>query len=426
MPGVMWVLVILAGGAALFWWLFWLSPAQRRLLRFVYNAADAPDVLNGCYARDDVRHPWAGDPPSGVWPSVTVIVAGRNEGHLLAKTLGSICAMDYPGGGGGMRVVFVDDQSTDDTREVCRELQVKYARLKVIHNEEAPRDGWVGKTWAVHQAAGEMGDADYLLFADADLEFHPQCLKQMVRLARHRGADFTSLLPRIVCRSPGELLGLLGAMTIINMRLPLSATNDPRVKRALVAGGFLLAKRESYEAVGGHAAVRGQVVEDIALGTRAKALGLRVFTAITFDLYRARMFEGTRDAFRGLKKNAYAGANYRPGFAAVIAVFLMAVGVLPLAYAAAGVYWWVVYPTLLTFFAGAAGVLALLGEVAVGRQIARYMGMWRVWAWVLPLGFLFYWCVFIGSVIDHHRGGNTWAGRRVTGARPLAEAAQVK
>src|SRR5205823_1099068 len=142
-----------------------------------------------------------------------------------------------------------------------------------------------GKTWAVHQAGKYMHETDYLLFADSDLEFHPQCLKQMIRLARHRRTDIASLLPAMRTESLGEVLGLLAAITLISTRFSLYTTNNPRDPKALVAGGFLLVRREVYHELGGHAAVRGQVIEDIAFGTRAKSRGKRVFTAATHDLF---------------------------------------------------------------------------------------------------------------------------------------------
>lgn len=403
-----------------FWWLaMLLSPAQRRLMHFVYGLKSSPDALNGGFPGDDVTAPFAGDPPE--WPSVTIIVPGRNEGHLLAKTLGSLCAMDYP----HCRVIFIDDQSTDNTAKVCRKLEERHPHLTVIHNQQPPRDGWIGKTWAVHQAEQYMHDGDYLLFADSDLEFHPQCLKQMVRLARHRDADIASSLPSIRYETPGELLGLISAITIVNARLNLYTCNNPRNPHALVAGGFLLVKRESYHALGGHAAVRGQVVEDVALGTRAKALGKRVFTVLTHDLFIARMYEGWADTYHGLKKNAYAGANYNPAFALFIGAFLLVAGVLPPLYAAAGIWLWVFAPSALSGAAAISGLAALALEIIIGTRTARFVGF-RLWsALLLPTGFLFYLAVFIGSVVDYYRGGNTWAGRRLVQAQSLAKAGVV-
>jgi hypothetical protein len=214
-------------------------------------------------------------------------------------------------------------------------------------------------------------------------------------------------------------------MVIINVRLSLYACNNPRVPRALVAGGFLLVKREVYHALGGHASVKWHVVEDVALGTRAKALGRRVFTALTHDLYTARMFEGWRDTFRGLKKNAYAGANYSLLFAVFITFFMLFVGVVAPVYALGGIILACLHPSAWTFILAVAGITACAGQLAAGVRTARFIGMPIYVALTLPASFAFYLAVFIGSVMDYYRGGNMWAGRRIVNAQTLAEAGKV-
>ena len=333
---------------------------------------------------------FAGDPVE--WPRVTVIVPGRNEGHLLARTLGSLCAMEYP----RFRVVFVDDQSTDDTRAVCGKLAAKYSCLTVIHNVTPPPVGWVGKNWAVHQAESHIRDAsgDFILFTDSDLVFHPQCLKQMVRLALHRRCDIASCkLPSLRYETLGELLAILPAMVLIMLTRSLYVANDPRSPKALVAGGFLLVKRTSYEELGGHEAVRGQMIEDIALGMLAKAKGMRVFTAATHDLILARMYEGWRDTFMGLKKNAYAGANYKVWMILPVVLLLLFAGALVIFYPVFGA-WVVDYGAVADDAGGAGGgdlcvwVFACDGTAGGGVdwvEIANGVGG-VVWIWVLSAG----------------------------------------
>ncbi len=344
-----------------------------------------------------------------MWPSITIIVPGRNEGHLLDRTLGSLCNMDYP----NFRVVFIDDQSTDNTSAVCEALHAKHRHLTVIHNTTPPRDGWIGKTWAVHQAEPYMHDSDYLLFADSDLVFHPQCLKQMMRLALHRRTDIASCLPVFVYESLGELLAILPAIVLINLRLSLYATNNPARPEALVAGGFLLAKRTSYASLGGHEAVRGQVIEDIALGKTAKSKGFRIFTVSTQNLYSARMYEGWRDAYRGLKKNAYAGIDYRPALIAPAVLLFLIAGVLVHAYLLVGIVCWITWPTVLTFLLAAVAIFLNVLFYRVGAHGASILGIPKRVALCLPAGFAFYFAVFVGSVRDFYSGGNEWAGRKM-------------
>jgi len=403
-------LLVLFSLVALFWAVLYVLPSQRKMGRFLFNHDFSPDSLNGLFRRDDVVERFAGDPET--WPSVTVIVPGRNEGHVLAETLGSICAMEYP----NYRVIFVDDQSTDDTKGVCDAMAVKYPQLTVIHNTTPPPAGWIGKTWAVHQAQSHIhnASADYLLFADSDLVFHPACLKQMMRLALHRRTDIASLLPAVRYETLGELLGMLPAIVLISIWRPLSVVNNPRSPKALVAGGFILAKRTSYEAIGGHEAVRGQMIEDIALGLLAKSKGLRVFTAGTHDLMTARMYEGWGDTYRGLKKNTYAGANYNPFMILPVFLFLLLGGALVLLYPLIGAFYWITMPSLLTLALLIAGVLAYTFLHAAARRAAVMLSIKKRTAWFVSFGFAFYLLIFVMSVIDYYRGGNMWAGRRIS------------
>jgi glycosyltransferase involved in cell wall biosynthesis len=401
-------LLVICALAALFWLTLLLLPSQRRALRFLYNAADAPDRLNRAFPADDITAPYAGDPHE--FPHITIVAPGRNEGHLLPQTLGSLCSMTYP----RFNVVFVDDQSTDNSREALALLAAQHSHLTVIHNTTPPPPGWVGKTWAVAQAEPHTRTADWLLFTDADLVYHPDCLTQAVRLALHRRADLLSMLPSLRYESLGELLGLLPAMLLITFKLPLTAANNPEDPRALVAGGFFLIKGAVYRDLGGHAGVRGQVIEDIAFGQRAKAANRRVYTAATHDLFTARMYEGALDTFNGLKKNAYAGANYHPLAILPITAFLLFLGALVPLYPLLAVIPLIQHPAPLTSLTFALAVVAALAQLCAAVRTTRLLDFSPLTAPLLPPGFAFYLLIFLASVLDHYRGGNTWAGRKMS------------
>lgn len=390
--------------AAVFHWLVqFASPMRRAAGWFVYNHDSDPTAFDRWHHDSPVSLE-----PAASLPSVTVIVPGRNEGHLLNTTLRSICQMDYP----GLRVVFINDQSTDNTHAVCDALQAEFPHLTVIHNTTPPPAGWVGKVWAIHQAR-DFVTTDYILFTDSDLEFHQQCLRQMMRLALHRRTDLLSLLPFLRVVEIGETLGMLGGMWLIGMKYPLSQSNDPAHPNCITAGGFLLFKRTAYKAIGGHEAVRGQVVEDIALGRITKNKKFRVFTVATQDLMGGRMYEGSADAFRGLKKNAYAGANYSPGLFIVGVLFLLFIGALVPIYPLAALLLWLKTRSVWVISAAIAGFLATILQILVMRRSARLLSLPTYSMWLGPAAAAFYLLVFTGSMIDHHRGGNTWAGRKM-------------
>ena len=405
---MLWSLLILFLLVAGWWIALLFLPSQRAAHRFTYGPLDAPDKFNGLIPRDDVRHAFAGDPTP--WPEVTVVVPGRNEGHVLNQTLRSLCLQDYP----NYRVVFIDDQSTDNSAEVAARLQAEFPHLTVLHNTQPPAPGWVGKVWAIHQARTQINpQTEYLLFCDSDLQFDPHCLRQMIRLARHRNTDLTSILPALECHSFGEFLGILAGMVAICIAYPVRVSNTPRTSKVLVAGGFMLFKRAAYDAFGGHEAVRGQVVEDIALGTLAKTSGLRVFTVHADRLLRAHMYEGVRDTFRGLAKNAYAGAHYNPFLGVFFFVLMLFAGCLVPVYPLIGLGLWIVQPSLMTAAICAASIAGAIAMIDFGARTARLVALRTVSGWLLPASFCFFLAVLVTSIFDHYRGGNRWSGRRI-------------
>ena len=404
--------LVVVGLAALFWLGRVFSPSSRMAPRFTYDEGTDPAALSGIVRGDRTPRVYAGDPTNegekgGEWPTVTVVVPGRNEGRTLLATLDSLCAMDYP----HYRVIFIDDQSTDDTPRICRQLELKYPHLQVIHNTQNPPPGWVGKSWAIHQAQPETITTDYLLFTDADLHFHRLCLKQMIRLARHRQSDLLSLLPMVHCYTLGEKLGLMAGLQLIALACPLRKSNDPRHPQALVAGGFMLFKRTAYQAVGGHEAVRRQIIEDMAFGALMKKRQRSVYTVGTTDLLTGRMYEGWRDTFHGLKKNAYAGANYNPLIAVGFTLGTLLLAVLLPVYVLVGIFLWITQPSLLTFAALIGSVLAWSAMLVTARRANRLLRFSHALAWLAPLAAGFYLSIFLSSVIEHYRGGNKWSGR---------------
>jgi hypothetical protein len=114
-----------------------------------------------------------------------------------------------------------------------------------------------------------------------------------------------------------------------------------------------------------------------------------------------------------MKKNAYAGIDYRAGMIVPTALVFLMTGVLAPVYLVAGVWWWITWPCLLTFLLCGVGVLVNVLLFVAGAHGAAVLGIPRRVALWLPAGFAFYLCVFIGSVRDFYRGGNEWSGRKM-------------
>jgi len=174
----------------------------------------------------------------------------------------------------------------------------------------------------------------------------------------------------------------------------------------------LLFRREAYEAIGRHEAVRQQVIEDIALGRRTKSRGLAVYTVATHDLMHGRMYEGWRDTYRGLKKNAYAGSNYNLLEFAGGALGLLLLGVLVPVYPVVAAVAWHIHPGPLNGAILALAVLALGAMLVDMRRAVRFLGFPAANALLAPLAAAFFLAIYSHSMIDHYFGGAVWSGRR--------------
>ena len=104
-------------------------------------------------------------------PPVAVVVPARDEAEVIARSIASLLAQDYPG---AFRVILVDDGSRDGTAAIARALP-GVERLAVVHGAPRPA-GWAGKLWAVHQGVA-AGTEPLLLLTDADIEHDPGHLR---------------------------------------------------------------------------------------------------------------------------------------------------------------------------------------------------------------------------------------------------------
>jgi len=247
----------------------------------------------------------------------------RNEARNIRGWLDDIGAQGEIVG----EIIISDDDSTDETLSIAYEAALSDARVRVI--EGAPPDGWVGKTSACERAA-RVARGPWFLFSDADMRMARGTIDVAIAAAEAYGADVCSLTATLECNTFLERVVMPTMATVIMSAHPLSLIHDARSPVGLVWGGFLLVRRSAYFAVGGHAAVRGEIAEDRALAERFKAFGYRIRLFDGHDLIRVRMYQGTREMWLGWRKNVYEGVRRNPIAASLFAVAQMATLVVPL------------------------------------------------------------------------------------------------
>ena len=234
------------------------------------------------------------DEPDAAAPSLMIYIAAHNEEQRIEPCLKRLLTQNY----GNLRITVVNDRSDDRTGEPVRALMAKDARISLVDITELPA-GWIGKTHALAVATKDA-DADYLLFADCDCRLAPGTIAAVMKKVADGGLDFLSLWPRLHLETFWERLltpvvgWLLGLWTVWDSR---DAQDGSQV--VLGNGQFMLFSRRAYEKIGGHAAARSELAEDIVMARRVGDAGFKRWGGWGKGLYastRSNDFRGTVNA----------------------------------------------------------------------------------------------------------------------------------
>jgi hypothetical protein len=338
--------------------------------------------------------------------AVTVLLPLRDEADRVAPCLRALLAQR---GVPGLRVLVLDDNSTDGTAALVRELAGD--RVTLLTGAPLP-PGWLGKPWACQQLAdaarqdparrlGDVAQPDtgVLVFVDADVVLAPDALAAALTLRAEQRFDLLSAYPRLVARSPGERLvqPLLpwSWLTFLPLRL---MERSPRPSLTAAGGQLLLVTRDGYDRAGGHSAVRDRVLEDIELARAVKRAGGRIGLATAHRLADCRMYTSWAQVRDGYSKSLWASFGSPAGAAGVLALLALAylapLAVLPWAPLAGGCGY----------------LLGVLGRVLAGRATgARTVPD----ALAHPVSVLLFGYLVVRSYRLHRRGGLAWKGRPV-------------
>jgi glycosyltransferase involved in cell wall biosynthesis len=229
---------------------------------------------------------------------ISVIIPARNEQANIARVVGSVAVQQDVG-----EILVVDDQSTDRTASVVERLQEDLHPLRLIRIKSLPA-GWFGKTHAAAVGAREA-HGQWLLFTDADTEYVPHTLHELLVRAEREQIDLLSLSPGQVMRTWWERAALPMVYVWLAGRFRFDEVSDPASSVAAANGQFMLIRRDTYERVGGHEAVRDKVLEDVALARLVKSSGGRLLFMPGGRWVRTRMYRTFGDMWEGWTKNLY-------------------------------------------------------------------------------------------------------------------------
>ncbi len=343
-----------------------MRPAQA-----VVAAASATAAALTAHTAWNLRHLRAAPPAPASpdrTPHVAVLLPARDEAHRIAPCLRALRAQRHA----ELTVLVLDDGSTDATADVVRALADQDARLRLIEGGlRPPPDGWLGKSWACQRLAdlalGSHDAPDLLVFLDADVVLAPDAISRLAALVAATGLDLASPYPRQEARTPTERLVQPLLQWSWLTTLPLALAERSALESLTAANGQLLAiTPEAYRRCGGHAAVAGVVLEDVALARAVKRTGGRALVTDGTDLATCRMYASTRELVDGYAKSLWAAFG-SPGGALAVTTALSVTYVLPPAAA-------VLARSPATRSIGALGyAAAVLGRVMVARRTGQHV-----------------------------------------------------
>lgn len=229
---------------------------------------------------------------------ISAIIPARNEEASIARAIES--AAEQPEIG---EVIVVDDHSTDGTSAILDELARHSVKLKILRPGDLP-PGWTGKNYAVWTGA-QAASGEWLLFTDADTRHLPGSAAHALSDAAAHRADLVSYSPEQEARTFWERALIPFVYWRLSQRCRFDRVNDPQSGDAAANGQYILMRRAVYAAVGGHAAVAREILEDVALAQRAKENGFRLFFAPGQGLVQTRMYRSFGDMWEGWTKNLY-------------------------------------------------------------------------------------------------------------------------
>ena len=371
------ILAVLAGLAAGLWLAVLLAPWR------AWSTRERLDAAANAPLEDALPHDLA---------AVTALVPARDEAAVIARTVAALRAQ-----GAGLRIIVVDDQSSDDTAEIAR--RAGGAECEVVAGAPLP-NGWVGKLWALEQGRRRVR-TPLTLLVDADIELRPGLVAALLAHRRAERRQLVSLMAVLQMTSAWERLLIPAYVYFFKLLYPFRLSNSRGRLVAAAAGGCVLVETALLERIGGFGAIRDALIDDCTLARRVKDAGGATWIGLThsaISLRRARTFRAIWDM---VARSAFAQLRFSTLFLLCCAALLvLAFCVPPLGLLARDA--WTRWTSL----------AALAAMMASYIPVLRYYGRSPVWALALPLTGTLYLLMTVDSALRAWRGVRSqWKGR---------------
>jgi hopene-associated glycosyltransferase HpnB len=321
---------------------------------------------------------------------VTVLIPARDEAAVIGPTLRALALQ-----GPNLHAVVIDDESKDDTAQICEELGTLLRdslAIDVVRGRPLP-EGWGGKLWALEQGRERVATR-YTLLLDADIELAPRLVPALVRKARESDAKLVSVMARLSTQGVWEKLLAPPFVFFFKLLYPFALANAPGTRNAAAAGGCLLVTTAALAEIGGFAAIRGALIDDCTLAARIKAKDHGLWLGLSHGVVSRRRYARLADFWQMVSRTAFTQLRYS-------ALLLHAVAAIMLTIFAGPIVAPFLDPSPTVLFASA---LALVAMAAAYLPTARFYGRPWVWTLTLPLAGLLFLAMTVTSALNYWRG----------------------
>ena len=329
---------------------------------------------------------------------VTVLIPARNERDTIGKTLRSLANQ-----GRNLRVVLVDDQSTDGTSELAR--QCSLPDLNILTGDALPAD-WTGKLWAQEQGLRHV-QTRLVLQLDADIELVPGTIAGLREMMAARKLGLVSLMARLSMDGPWERALMPAFVYFFRLLYPFNVSNTPSRLVAAAAGGCILIRTDILRQMGGFGALKGELIDDCTLARMVKSLGHRTWVGLTHSAISHRPYRELGSVWEMVARTAFTQLRHSVPLLLLCTAIMLAAFVLPLA------------------ALGQAGATRVVGGVTLALMAVSYIPTLRyydipvIWSVTLPLAGVLYLLMTWTSAWRHWVGaGARWKERSYSRTGP--------
>ena len=329
---------------------------------------------------------------------ITVLIPARNEQDVIGDTLNALSQQ-----GKELKIIVVDDQSSDDTIKVIKQLKLN--NLKIINGQPVP-DGWSGKIWALEQGHSFV-DTHYILLLDADIKLQAGTITSMLYKLKQEKLDLVSLMALLSMQGFWEKLLLPAFIYFFKLLYPFQVSNSSLRWVAAAAGGCILTKRSALESISGFKSLQQSLIDDCALAKKIKNNGGKIWIGLTHSAISLRRYESLQKIWDMVARTAFTQLRYSLLLLLLCTLIMVISFVFPLMVLMSPVTWDMVI-----------ALITLIIMYITYIPVLKYYSLNYLWGCFLPVIGMLYLIMTWSSAWRHlFTGGPSWKDRTYSATR---------